>query len=76
MPFTQPPPRLGNQYDDDRVLRSILRRSLTPEIHAAIEPELRDLGALSGGELYRMQLADRLSTRAERRTFDDEEGDL
>ncbi|MBK8931610.1 MAG: acyl-CoA dehydrogenase family protein [Chloroflexi bacterium] len=57
-PFNQPAPELGNQYDDDRVLRSYLRRVLPQEIHREIEPALRELGDLSGGELYRMQLAD------------------
>jgi acyl-CoA dehydrogenase len=33
-PFNQSPPTLGNQYDDDRVLRSYLRRVL-PERCAA-----------------------------------------
>jgi acyl-CoA dehydrogenase len=58
-PFNQPPPTLGNQFDDDRVLRSYLQRVLPPDVHAeAIEP-LRALGELAGGELYQMQLADR-----------------
>src|SRR5581483_3601831 len=59
--FNQPAPALGNQYDDDRVLRSYLLRTLPHEIHAEAEPALRDMGALAGGELYRMQLADRLN---------------
>ena len=60
-PFNQPPPQLGNQYDDDRVLRSYLKRVLPEDVHHDIEPALRELGALSGGELYQMQLADRLN---------------
>lgn len=60
-PFNQSPPELGNQYDEDRVLRSYLRRTLPPDVLAAIEPELRQMGALAGGELYRLQLADRLN---------------
>jgi acyl-CoA dehydrogenase len=59
-PFNQPPPQLGNQYDEDRVLRAYLQRHLPAEVLAAIEPELRELGELAGGELYEMQLADRL----------------
>ena len=59
--FTQPPPRLGNQYDDDRALRSYLRRALPTEVLNDIETSLRTLGAMAGGELYRMQLADRLN---------------
>ncbi|MBK9711914.1 MAG: acyl-CoA dehydrogenase family protein [Kouleothrix sp.] len=62
--FNQPAPALGNQYDDDRVLRSYLRRALPPELLAGLEPSLREMGELSGGELYRMQLADRLSEPA------------
>src|SRR5262245_28551708 len=59
-PFHQPTPALGNQYDDDRVLRSYLKRVLPPEVHAEVEPTLRELGELAGGALYQMQLADRL----------------
>jgi acyl-CoA dehydrogenase len=59
-PFNQPPPQLGNQYDEDRVLRAYLQRHLPAEVLAAIEPELREMGELAGGELYEMQLADRL----------------
>jgi acyl-CoA dehydrogenase len=61
MPHLQEPPRLGNQYDDDSALRSYLRRALPPEVLAAIESELREMGALSGGRLYELQLADRLN---------------
>ncbi|MDB4951556.1 MAG: Acyl-CoA dehydrogenase domain protein [Gemmatimonadetes bacterium] len=61
MPFTQTPPALGNQYDDDRVLRSYLARVLPADVLAEIEPALREMGRLSGGPLYEMQLADRLN---------------
>lgn len=61
MPFNQTPPTLGNQYDDDRVLCSYLKRTLPPDILLDIEPSLRELGRLSGGELYRLQLTDRLN---------------
>ena len=60
-PFNQPAPQLGNQYDDDRVLRSYLRRTLPPDVLAAVEPALREMGELAGGELYALQLADRLN---------------
>ncbi len=60
-PFNQPPPTLGNQYDEDRVLRSYLRRVLPPEAMVGIEPALRELGDLAGVQLYQMQLADRLN---------------
>jgi alkylation response protein AidB-like acyl-CoA dehydrogenase len=49
---------LGNQYLDDRVLRSALARALPTEMLADIEPELVELGELAGGELYDLQLAD------------------
>jgi alkylation response protein AidB-like acyl-CoA dehydrogenase len=51
---------LGNQYDDDRVLRSYLRRALPPDVREQIEPALREMGDLAGGSLFQMQLADRL----------------
>jgi alkylation response protein AidB-like acyl-CoA dehydrogenase len=61
MPFHQPPPTLGNQYEDDRVLRSYLKRTLPLEMLSEIEPSLQEMGRLSGNDLYRMQLADRLN---------------
>ncbi len=61
MPFNQPAPELGNQYSDDRVLRSYLARVLPAGMLAAIERELVELGELAGGELYHFQIADRLN---------------
>ncbi|MGI9045507.1 MAG: acyl-CoA dehydrogenase family protein [Burkholderiales bacterium] len=61
MSFIQQPPRLGNQYSEDRVLRSYLRRALPADMLREIESALIELGGLSGGELYRVQLADRLN---------------
>jgi acyl-CoA dehydrogenase len=61
MPFNQTPPALSNQYEDDRVLRSYLERVLPPGVLEEIEPSLLEMGRLAGGELYRMQLDDRLS---------------
>ncbi|HMQ32455.1 MAG TPA: acyl-CoA dehydrogenase family protein [Chloroflexaceae bacterium] len=58
-PFQQQPPAMGNQYADDRVLRSYLRRALGPALLGQVEPELAQMGELAGGELYRLQLADR-----------------
>lgn len=60
-PFNQPAPELGNQYDEDRVLRSYLRRVLPAAVLAEIEAPLREMGDLAGGKLYQMQLADRLN---------------
>lgn len=61
MPFRQEPPRLGNQYEDDRALRSYLKRALPAEVLREVEPEFAELGELAGGELYRMQSEDRLN---------------
>ena len=59
--FNQTPPELGNQYVEDRVLRSYLRRHLPAEVLKQIETDLFTMGELAGGELYRLQLADRLN---------------
>src|ERR1044072_7327136 len=61
MGFSQQPPQLGNQYADDRALRSSLRRQLPTDVLREVEPSLEELGELAGGELYRMQLEDRLN---------------
>ena len=52
--FFQEPPRLGNQYDDDRVLRSYLRRYLTAHVLAGAEPGLRRLGGRAAGEMIEL----------------------
>jgi len=57
--FQQPAPSLGNQYVEDRVLRSFLQRALAPDALAAVTPDLERMGELAGGELYRLYLADR-----------------
>ena len=57
--FTQTPPTLGNQFDDDPLLGSWLARTLPRDVAAPLSAELRELGGLAGGELYRLQLADR-----------------
>ncbi|HEY5769447.1 MAG TPA: acyl-CoA dehydrogenase family protein [Terrimicrobium sp.] len=49
--FFQEPPRLGNQFEDDRVLQSFLRRHLAPPALAEAEPALRRLGARAAGEM-------------------------
>ena len=58
MPFFQQPPQLGNQYDDDPLIRDYLARTLPPDMLAAVEGELRELGELSGGHFYRLQRED------------------
>ena len=52
--FFQEPPRLGNQYDDDRVLRSFLRQNLAPQLLAEVEPGLRRLGGLAANEMIHL----------------------
>jgi acyl-CoA dehydrogenase len=59
--FIQPAPTLGNQFHDDRVLRSYLRRCMPADVLRAIEPALAEMGRMAGDDLYRMQLADRLN---------------
>ena len=61
MTFQQAPPTLGNQYEDDRVLRSYLARVFPSGVLSEIEPSLVEMGRLAGAELYQLQLADRLN---------------
>jgi alkylation response protein AidB-like acyl-CoA dehydrogenase len=42
--FFQDPPRLGDQYDEDGLLRAYLRWRLPAAVRAEIEPDLRRLG--------------------------------
>jgi alkylation response protein AidB-like acyl-CoA dehydrogenase len=58
MSFVQAPPVLGNQYTGDRALRSCLARALPADMLAGIEPGLKAMGEIAGGDLYRLQLAD------------------
>ncbi len=59
MVFVQSPPELGNQYTTDPALRGLLRQALPPDVLGEIESSLIEMGELAGGELYRMQIADR-----------------
>jgi len=59
MAFIQTPPELGNQYTSDRALRELLVHALPPDVLREIEAALSTMGERAGGELYRMQLADR-----------------
>ena len=61
MQFHQAPPALGNQYEEDRVLRSYLSRVLPKDVLRDVEEPLAEMGRLSGAELYEFQLADRLN---------------
>jgi alkylation response protein AidB-like acyl-CoA dehydrogenase len=58
MDFRQAPPTLGNQYDSDPLLREYLERALPPDLLKRFEGEYSELGALSGGELFQLSLAD------------------
>ncbi|MGH7603955.1 MAG: acyl-CoA dehydrogenase family protein [Gemmatimonadaceae bacterium] len=42
--FFQDPPRLGNQYDEDTLLRGYLRWRVPPEMLTDMEPDLHRLG--------------------------------
>ncbi|MBA2245310.1 MAG: acyl-CoA dehydrogenase family protein [Gemmatimonadetes bacterium] len=57
--FRQDPPALGNQYEEDRVLRSYLARVLPADVLREVEPSLREMGRLAGGDLHELQLRDR-----------------
>lgn len=59
--FKQAPPALGNQFADDRALRSYLARVCPRDVLNDIEPSLFEMGRLAGAELYELQLADRLN---------------
>ena len=61
MPFFQEPPRLGNQYDEDALLREYLARVLDPDAMRTLEPEYRELGELGGGALQKAMHEDRLN---------------
>ena len=61
MAFFQDPPRLGNQYDEDPLLREYLARVMPPDALAKMEPELRELGAMGAGPLRELEAADRLN---------------
>jgi len=58
MAFHQSPPELDNQWLDDRVLRSYLRRTLPRDVMGAVEPSLVELGELAGGKMFRLQMED------------------
>jgi acyl-CoA dehydrogenase len=57
--FVQESPRLGNTYASDELLKSYLAWKLGPELLAAIEAELVELGELAAGRLFDLQRADR-----------------
>jgi alkylation response protein AidB-like acyl-CoA dehydrogenase len=59
--FIQSPPSLGNQYHADSLLRGYLERTLPDDVLPDVRPQLERIGALAGGELYQLQLEDRLN---------------
>jgi acyl-CoA dehydrogenase len=59
MPFLQAAPVLSNQYLDDRVLRSYLRRVLPPAVLGAIEGDLTDLGEFAANAWAQARARDR-----------------
>jgi alkylation response protein AidB-like acyl-CoA dehydrogenase len=61
MAFYQDPPALENQFVADALLQEHLLRTLPGSLLSQAHDSLHALGALSGGPLYRMQLADRLN---------------
>ena len=67
MPFFQSPPTLGNQFTDDRSLRGYLERASCPTTcGGAIEPELAEMGELSGGRSSQLDRAPRHRAEARR----------
>jgi alkylation response protein AidB-like acyl-CoA dehydrogenase len=59
MAFFQDPPRLGNAYGRDALLREHLARALPEPALGEIEPELMALGELAAGRLLELQAAER-----------------
>ena len=59
MDFNQSPPEIGNQYDDDALLKEYLERQLGSGLLEKKIEQYRHLGELGGGALYRAQLDDR-----------------
>jgi alkylation response protein AidB-like acyl-CoA dehydrogenase len=58
MAFFQDPPRLGNQWAEDRVVRGLLARKLPADAFRAAESDLDEMGALAGGRLRDLLLAE------------------
>ncbi len=57
MNFTQEPPELGNQYEDDRVLRSYLRRVFPDGVREDVKDQFKKMGAITAGELFELKMA-------------------
>lgn len=52
--FFQTPPSLGNQYEEDRVLRSYLEWKLPPTVFNEIQPELHRMGQRVITDIYQL----------------------
>lgn len=52
--FFQNPPQLGNQYDEDRVLKKYLQWKLPADILTSIEPGLQRLGQRAVTDIYHL----------------------
>ncbi|HEY3521453.1 MAG TPA: acyl-CoA dehydrogenase family protein [Rhodanobacteraceae bacterium] len=59
MAFIQSPPQIGNQYREDRVLRSYLRRTLSPSQFLTAEGALNTLGEHAAAAWRRRTLSAR-----------------
>jgi acyl-CoA dehydrogenase len=59
MTFFQSAPTLGNQYDDDVLLRELLARRLPEDVRRSIEPSLVEMGSLAAGRLFELSQAAR-----------------
>src|SRR5215467_3122297 len=59
MDFFQEGPRLGNQYDGDRLLRSWVERTLPDPVRRDIEPGLREMGELAATTLLELSVRGR-----------------
>lgn len=52
--FFQTPPRLGNQYDEDRVLKAYLEWKLPSSMLTQVQPELHRLGQRVIEDIYKL----------------------
>lgn len=59
--FKQAGPELGNQYQADAYLKGLIARRFGVSPPAAVQSALENMGEISGGELYQLQLRDRLN---------------
>jgi len=66
MAFLQTAPVLSNQYLDDRVLRSYLRRVLPPAVLGAIESDLTELGEFAATRTFKGHGGDKKAADAKK----------